>query len=80
MNGSTVCNLTALPFIIKFLLIDMVYFGSRIVFAAVLTIGFVFCFAAFGTFSVTDIKFAGCFSVFAHDKNILMPVRACSLD
>ena len=56
MNGSTVCNLAALSFIIKFLLVDMVHFGSRIVFAAVLTIGFVFCFAAFGTFSVTDIK------------------------
>ena len=74
MNGNTVSNLTALSFIIKFLLVDMVHFGSWIVFAAVLTIGFVLCLAAFGTFSVADIKFAGCFSVFAHDKILPMPV------
>ena len=67
--------MTALSFIIEFLLVDVVHFGSWIVLAAVLTIGFVFCFTAFGTFAMADIKFAWCFSVFAHDKFLPMSVK-----
>lgn len=41
MNGNTVSNLTALLFIIAFLLVNMADFGSWIIFAAVLTVSLV---------------------------------------
>ena len=41
MNGNTVSNLTALLFIIAFLLVNMADFGSWIIFVAVLTVSLV---------------------------------------
>ena len=57
----------ALFFVVLFLFVNMANSGSGAILITVLTIGSVFCIAAFGTFAVANIIFARCFSIFTHD-------------